>query len=75
MLVGSCKWRREVDRNVLGDLLEHQNALGPTARDAKLLVFAREGFTDRMRARAKDEGVKLLTAADLFHNLPLTTRS
>jgi uncharacterized protein len=66
VLVGTCKSRREADADVLGDLLEQQNALGPAARNAKLLVFAREAFTEKMRARADDEDVHLLTAADLF---------
>lgn len=66
VLVGSCKWRREADTDVLGDLLEHQHALGPAAKNAKLLVFAREGFTEKMVERAQDEDVQLLTAADLF---------
>lgn len=66
VLVGSCKWRREADTDVLGGLLEQQHALGLTAKNAKLLVFAREGFTEKMRERAGDEDVELLTAADLF---------
>jgi AAA+ ATPase superfamily predicted ATPase len=66
VLLGSCKWRREADTDVLGDLLEHQNALGPAARRARLLIFARERFTDQMTRRARDEDVRLLTAADLF---------
>jgi uncharacterized protein len=66
VLVGSCKWRREADADVLGDLLEQQNALGPPARNAKLLVFARAGFTEKMIERAGEEDVQLLTAADLF---------
>lgn len=66
VLVGSCKWSRRADVDVLGDLLDQQNALGAAARKAKLLVFAREGFTERMVERAAEEEVELLTAADLF---------
>jgi hypothetical protein len=66
VLVGSCKWRREADSDVLGDLLEQQNALGPAAKNAKLLIFAREGFTEQMIRRADEETVQLLTAANLF---------
>lgn len=66
VLVGSCKWRREADVDVLSDLLEHQNALGPAAKKAQLLIFARERFTKQLTERADDEGVKLLAAADLF---------
>jgi uncharacterized protein len=66
VLVGSCKWRREADTDVLGDLLEQQHALGPAAKNARLVIFARERFTERLIARAGDESVQLLTAADLF---------
>lgn len=66
VLVGSCKWRREADTDVLADLLEQENALGPAAKNAKLLIFAREGFTKDMTKRAREEDVRLLTAADLF---------
>ncbi|UUY02038.1 ATP-binding protein [Svornostia abyssi] len=66
VLVGAVKWRKIVDTDVLGDVLEQQAALGASARRARLLVFAREGFTDEMRRRSADEGVELLTAADLF---------
>jgi AAA+ ATPase superfamily predicted ATPase len=66
VLVGSCKWRREPDADVLGELLEQQHALGPPARNAKLLIFGRERFTERLIERAAEENVQLLTAADLF---------
>jgi len=66
VLVGSCKWRREADTDVLGDLLEQQHALGPAAKNAKLLIFARESFTEQPITRAAEENVQLLTAADLF---------
>lgn len=66
VVVGAVKWRRVVDTDVLGDLLAQQAALGPAARQAKRLIFAREGFTDELRRRAAEEGVTLLTAADLY---------
>jgi AAA+ ATPase superfamily predicted ATPase len=66
VLVGSCKWRREADTDVLGDLLRQQHALGPAARNARLLIFARERFTEEAITRAKEENVQLLTAANLF---------
>jgi AAA+ ATPase superfamily predicted ATPase len=72
VLVGSCKWRRVADTDVLGDLLEQQHALGPSARNAKLLIFAHEDFSDQMTDRAGEEHVRLLTAADLF---PATRRA
>jgi AAA+ ATPase superfamily predicted ATPase len=66
VLIGSCKWRRTADSDVLGDLLEQQHGLGPTARNAKLMIFARERFTEQAMERAAEESVQLLTAADLF---------
>lgn len=68
VLLGSCKWMRVADADVLDGLLKHQSALGPAAKRATLLILAREGFTDRMVERAKDEDVRLLTAADLFND-------
>ena len=66
VLIGSCKWRRTADSDVLGDLLEQQHALGPAARNAKLMIFARERCTEQAIERAAEESVQLLTAADLF---------
>ena len=34
VLVGSCKWRREADIDVLADALEQRHALGPPANSA-----------------------------------------
>jgi hypothetical protein len=51
---------------VLGDALEQRHALGPPANNAKLLIFARETFTEQLIKSAPDENVQLLTAADLF---------
>lgn len=66
VLVGSCKWRRTADLDVLADLRDQQEALGPKATRARLAIFAREGFTKRLRERAAAEDVLLVTAADLF---------
>lgn len=65
-VLGAVKWRKTVNSDVLGILLHQQAALGPPARRANLLVFAREGFTERMRERAAEESVELVTAAELF---------
>jgi AAA+ ATPase superfamily predicted ATPase len=65
-LLGSCKWRRTVDVDAIDELYEQRAALGAKAARARLLLFAREGFTGRARERAADEGVLLFTAADLF---------
>ncbi|HZV74256.1 MAG TPA: ATP-binding protein [Conexibacter sp.] len=66
VLVGSCKWRRTADIDVLADLRRQQDALGPKAARARLALFARERFTDRLRLAAKEDDVLLVTAADLF---------
>lgn len=66
VVVGAVKWRKTVDTDVLGDLLDQQAALGQHARKANLIVFARDGFTDEMRRRAAEEDVALVTAAQLF---------
>jgi uncharacterized protein len=66
VLLGSCKWRRCADVDVLSDLLRQMDALGPQAADAKLAIFAREGFTDALRMRAAEHDALLLSAADLF---------
>ncbi len=66
VLLGSCKWRRFVQEEVLDALRDHQAVLGGQAATAKLVLFAREGFSGSLVERAHDEGVLLVTAADLF---------
>ena len=67
LLVGSCKWSvRPVDASVLDQLCEHRALLGGRAARARLALFSRSGFSEGVRARASDEGVVLVTAADLF---------
>jgi AAA+ ATPase superfamily predicted ATPase len=66
VLVGSCKWRRVADLDVLHDLRAQQEALGPKAARARLAIFAREGFTEALRGEAAEDEVLLVTAADLF---------
>jgi AAA+ ATPase superfamily predicted ATPase len=66
-LLGSCKWsRRAVDEDVLQALLHSRDALPARAANARLVLFARRGFTARLRRRAAREGVLLVGAADLF---------
>lgn len=65
-LLGSCTWSRTVDVRVLDELRDAQAALGGKAMNARLALFARRGFTPALRERAGDEGVLLVTAADLF---------
>jgi AAA+ ATPase superfamily predicted ATPase len=66
VLVGSCKWRRTVDVDVLADLRRQQEVLGPKAARARLALFARERFTARLREAAAAEDVLLVSAAELF---------
>jgi AAA+ ATPase superfamily predicted ATPase len=66
VLVGSCKWRRTADVDMLADLRRQQEALGPKAARAQLALFARERFSARLRAAAAEEGVLLVSPADLF---------
>jgi uncharacterized protein len=66
-LLGSCKWsRRPVDEDVLQALLRSRDAIPARTADARLVLFARRGFTARLRRRAAREGVLLVGAADLF---------
>jgi AAA+ ATPase superfamily predicted ATPase len=66
-LLGSCKWRRVVDIDVLDQLRDHQAALGGRAAAARLIIFGREQFTPALRERAAAEGIYLVAAAQLFH--------
>jgi AAA+ ATPase superfamily predicted ATPase len=66
VLLGSCKWRRIADTDVLVRLQEHQDVLGGKAARAKLVVFAREGFTEQLERQAAEEGVTLVNGARLF---------
>lgn len=65
-LLGSCKWRRVVDVDVLDHLRDHQAMLGGHAAAARLIIFGRERFTTALRERADEERVRLVSAADLF---------
>jgi AAA+ ATPase superfamily predicted ATPase len=66
VLLGSCKWRRSVDVEVLDQLRDHQAALGGHAVAARLVIFGREQFTAELRMRAVNEGIRLVSAAQLF---------
>lgn len=66
LLLGSCKWKRTVDVDVLDQLHERSTLLGGKARRAQLLLFARDSFTKELKARAQAENVLLFTAKDLF---------
>jgi AAA+ ATPase superfamily predicted ATPase len=66
-LLGSCKWRRVVDVDVLDQLRDHQAALGGHAAAARLIIFGRERFTPALRERSAAEGIHLISAARLFN--------
>jgi uncharacterized protein len=65
-LLGSVKWSREVSEAQLDDLRRQRRKLGSAGASARLALFARESFSTSLRRRAKEEGVLLVTAADLF---------
>jgi hypothetical protein len=65
VLLGSCKWDRKTRTHILGRLLDHRDRLGPPAAAARLVIFAR-GFDPALIQRAEQEGVGLVTAAELF---------
>ncbi|MGH2874932.1 MAG: ATP-binding protein [Solirubrobacteraceae bacterium] len=64
--LGSVKWRATVDEDVLDQLYEHRARLGAPAARARLGLFAREAFTSAVTRRAREEGITLMTASDLF---------
>lgn len=64
--LGSVKWKSTVDERVLDQLEEARDKMGPKAARARLALFARSGFTDRLRQRAQRDGVVLVTAHELF---------
>lgn len=65
-VLGSVKWTSKVSGRVLDQLEAARDQLGARAARAKLLVFARQGFTPQLRDRADRDNVTLLTARDLF---------
>lgn len=66
-LLGSCKWsRRLVGEDALHALARSRDAIEGRSANAQLAIFARRGFTERLRAAAAQEDVLLVTAADLF---------
>jgi len=66
-LVGECKWRESlVDTDALGQLRIAAAAVPGTSSTTRLALFARAGFTERVRTIADEEGILLFTAADLL---------
>ncbi|MGH7882207.1 MAG: ATP-binding protein [Candidatus Dormibacteraceae bacterium] len=67
ILLGSCKWRKgEVGESVLDQLYVHRALLGPKAARARLALFARHGFSERVQERARLGDVLLVTAGEMF---------
>ena len=68
LLVGECKWwKAPVGVNVLRELRDRATRLGSELkRQTRLAIFSLSGFTDELRAVAKQEGVVLISAEDLL---------
>jgi len=63
--LGACKWDAHAPSQVLGTLRrDRETLLGPDA-DGELVIFAR-GFAEDLVSRAERDGVRLVSAADLF---------
>lgn len=65
-LLASVKWAKSVGTADLDELERARDHLGARAARARLVLFARRGFTSRLRDRAARDHVALVTAADLF---------
>ena len=68
LLAGECKWwKSPVGVNVLRELRARAGRVGDQlGRDTRLAVFSLSGFTDELRAVAKQEGVTLISGEDLL---------
>ncbi len=65
-LLASCKWTRSVGTSVLDRLYDARAVIGKPAAQAELMIFGREHFTKSLEERAEAEGVRLVTARELF---------
>jgi len=67
-LVGECKWwKSPVGVNVLRDLSRKAAALAlPAGRALELALFSLSGFTDELKAAARQGNVTLISGADLL---------
>jgi len=67
VLAGEAKWHAgEVDSDALGQLEGTVRFVPGFGPDTKLVVYARDGFTDKLRSRAAAGGVLLRTVADMY---------
>lgn len=69
-LLGSCKWGRQAGERVLDELYNQRAVLGGRAAQARLAVFARDGFSTQLREQARAEGVLLIGVTELFAEPP-----
>lgn len=65
-LVGECKWSDLVGLPDLRQLREAARAVPGTSESTTLALFGRKAFSDALRAVADQEGILLVTAADLL---------
>jgi len=67
LLVGEAKWHAgEVDSDALAELEGTARSVPGSGPETKLVVYARDGFSARLRSRAAGSGVLLGTVADLY---------
>lgn len=67
VLAGEAKWHDgEVDTDALSQLEGTVRFVPGYGPDTRLVVYARDGFTRQLRARAAANGVVLRTVADLY---------
>lgn len=65
-VLGSCKWTHRPGARMLDQLYEHRALLGARAAQARLVLFARDGFPQELRKRGEAEDISLVSATDLF---------
>lgn len=66
-LVGECKWSDGlVDTDALRQVRTAADAVPGTTASTILALFSREGFTERVKTIAEQEGILLFTAVDLL---------
>jgi uncharacterized protein len=67
VLAGEAKWHNgEVDTDALGQLEGTVRSVPGCGPQTRLVVYARDGFSERLRTRAQSSGVILRTIADLY---------
>jgi len=67
LLVGEAKWSDgEVDLDALSQLRTTAPVIPGVSTTTTLALFARESFSDRLRAAAEAESIILVTAAEML---------